>query len=115
MKGAAAFFMKHILHDWSDSYAIKILRQIVPAMTPGKSRLLIMEAVVPSSGTKAPMPVHRLFSALDLQMFSMLNAKERTAEDWAALLKSADERLVIKGIHEPPGSAIGLVEAMLKG
>lgn len=34
VNGADVYFLKHILHDWPDPVATKILRNIVLAMTP---------------------------------------------------------------------------------
>lgn len=40
-----AFLMRHICHDWSDKYSIKILQRIVPAMG-ADSKIIIVENVV---------------------------------------------------------------------
>ncbi|QIW97762.1 hypothetical protein AMS68_003280 [Peltaster fructicola] len=45
-KKIGVFFLRHILHDWPDEHAIKILRALIPAMQPG-SRVLIMDLVIP--------------------------------------------------------------------
>lgn len=110
--GADVYFLKHILHDWSDPYAARIIRHIVPAMTKPGARLLIVEGIVPSPG-EAPLPNARLMSSLDVQMMVVLNSKERTVEDWIALLKMADERLEFKGAHMAEGVAFALIEAAL--
>lgn len=46
VKGADVFLLRCILHDWSDKYAIKILRALVPALKPDV-RIIVNEAVVP--------------------------------------------------------------------
>lgn len=46
MKGASVFLLKQILHDWSDSYAITILKQLRVAATPN-TKLVAMESIVP--------------------------------------------------------------------
>jgi hypothetical protein len=38
------------------------------------------------------------------------NAKERSADDWAALMALADERFRIKSITTPPNSALSIIE-----
>ena len=98
--------------NWSDPYAIKILRQVVPVMK-ASSRILIMESVIPPAGA-APLGVARMMSGLDIQVLTALNSRLRTAEDWAALLKGADERLTLKAINQPPGSAFAVIEAVLQ-
>jgi 6-hydroxytryprostatin B O-methyltransferase len=110
---ADVYFLKHILHDWSDPYAAKIIRQIVPAMTKPGVRLLIMEGIVPPPG-QAPLPIARLMSSLDMQMMTALNSKERTVDDWVALLAMADDRLQLKGVHMPEGAGFALLEVALK-
>lgn len=37
---AAVYWLRYILHDWSDDYCVRILEAIQPAMGP-KSRILI--------------------------------------------------------------------------
>ncbi|KAF1998877.1 S-adenosyl-L-methionine-dependent methyltransferase [Amniculicola lignicola CBS 123094] len=51
VKGARAYFLHHILHDWSDKYCHLILKNIREAMTPGYSKLLIHNLVLPDTGT----------------------------------------------------------------
>jgi chemotaxis methyl-accepting protein methylase len=53
IKGADVFLLRWILHDWSDKYAIKILRALAPALKPGV-RILINEAVIPEPGVLSP-------------------------------------------------------------
>ena len=40
VKGANVYFMRWILHDWSDKYAIRILKAIAPAMKDGSKVVL---------------------------------------------------------------------------
>lgn len=42
VKGAQVYFFRWIMHDWSDKYACKILRSLVPAMRDG-SRVVLYE------------------------------------------------------------------------
>jgi 6-hydroxytryprostatin B O-methyltransferase len=46
---ADVYFLRHIIHDWSDSYASKILRNIAGVMKPS-ARIVIMDIVVPEKG-----------------------------------------------------------------
>lgn len=114
--GAEIYFLKHILHDWPDLVSVKILQNIVPAMTPFKnnrgSRLLIMDSVMPEMG-QVPLTIMQLNTAMDLQMMAALSAKERTMADWEALLKAADHRLRIVNIIQPIGSADAVIEVVL--
>src|SRR5436305_7948311 len=44
--GADAYFLRHIIHDWSDDPALRIFQNIRRAIPP-KARLLIVEMIVP--------------------------------------------------------------------
>jgi hypothetical protein len=43
-------------------------------------------------------------------MKANFNAKERTVDDWAKLLKAADERFVIKEVTQPEGSQLQIID-----
>jgi len=67
-RGAAAYIMRYILHDWSDSYAKKILKNVFEAMGEN-SRLLIADAVMPPTGVlpQCHEEVLRSFDVVSLQ------------------------------------------------
>ena len=46
---ADIYFFRWVLHDWSDLYAVRILRALIPALKTG-SRVLINEVVMPPHG-----------------------------------------------------------------
>jgi hypothetical protein len=75
-------------------------------MTPGYSKLLIHEMVVPEVGADL---VH---ATLDIAMMCFGGGKERTAKQWAQLLEGAG--LEVSGIWPgPEEGAAGLIEAMV--
>jgi chemotaxis methyl-accepting protein methylase len=47
---ADVYFIRWCMHNWSDKYAIKILRALIPALKPG-ARVLINDGVLPEPGT----------------------------------------------------------------
>ncbi len=47
---ADVYLLRWILHDWSDKYAIRILRALKPALKDG-AKILIMEHVLPEPGS----------------------------------------------------------------
>lgn len=47
IKGARAYFMRSVLHDWPDDHCRKILGHIKDVMEPGYSRILISDCVRP--------------------------------------------------------------------
>ena len=84
--GADAYIMKHIIHDWDDEQAVKILRNIRAAM-PDDGRVLIVETVVPEGGGA------HYSKLLDLEMLVSPGGVERTAEEYRELLAASGLRL----------------------
>ncbi|KAB5555037.1 S-adenosyl-L-methionine-dependent methyltransferase [Coniochaeta sp. 2T2.1] len=62
VKGARAYFMHSIMHDWPDDVCQQILGQLAKAMKPGYSKLLI---------------------------FDVLSALERTEDQWHQLIEGS--------------------------
>jgi hypothetical protein len=107
--------LKHILHDWSDASAARILANLVPALRAAgpQARVLIVEAVAPPPGA-APPAVERVVRSMDMVMMAIVAGKERTEAQWAALLGRADPKLVLRHVHVSPVSALAVVEAGLE-
>ncbi|CAM5240006.1 hydroxyneurosporene-O-methyltransferase [Streptomyces spiroverticillatus] len=84
--GADAYLACFILHDWSDERCGRILDAVRAASAPG-ARLFLVETVF---GEGAAPEVAAL---LDLTMMAMLDGRERTRADWAALLGDNGFRL----------------------
>jgi hypothetical protein len=85
-----------VLHDWDDDHAAKILAQ-VRAAAPAHARVLIVDAVIPSGNDPHSA------KWLDLLMLVLNRGRERTEDEWRALLERAGLR--IERIED------GLVEA----
>ncbi|KAL5044520.1 hypothetical protein BDW71DRAFT_215692 [Aspergillus fruticulosus] len=83
VKGARVYLLHHILHDWSDEYCLKILQNVVSAMTPRYSKLLIHEMIVLEQGTP------QFQAQLDMAMMAFSGGMERTKRQWQALLEKA--------------------------
>lgn len=49
-------------------------------------------------------------SDYDMYMLALQNAKERTVEDWASLFKEVDTRFQLTKTHQPPKSALAVLE-----
>ncbi|KAL2076176.1 hypothetical protein VTL71DRAFT_1119 [Oculimacula yallundae] len=88
VKGARAYYIHNCLHDWPDNKAEEILRNLVPAMKKGYSKLLINENVVPDEDA------HWQITGLDMLMMSVFAATERARSNWERILNAAGLRLV---------------------
>ena len=84
--GADAYIMKHIIHDWDDERATKILQNINASMSP-EGKVLIVEVVVPEGNEP------HYSKLLDLEMLASPGGLERTAEEYRELLAAAGLRL----------------------
>lgn len=80
--------LRRILHDWSDAKCVEILSHLADAAAPDTS-IFISELVVPEHlGEKDAAII-----CSDMAMMHM-GGKERTEEQWSALLADAGLRLV---------------------
>ena len=83
---ADAYIMKHIIHDWDDDRAIKILQTIHQAII-GSGKVLLAEMVIPEGNEPHPGKM------LDLEMLTSPGGVERTAEEYAKLFENAGFKL----------------------
>ena len=102
-RGARAYFMRLILHDWPDAKCSVILSHLKDAMTKGYSRLIINETVL--RDTNAPWQQ----TSLDWTMMGMLVSRERTESQWRELLNAAG--LEISGVWHKDAESV--IEAVL--
>ena len=100
--GGNLYFMKHIIHDWADDRAIKLLRNI-RSVIPENGTLLLAEAVLDDT------PAPNLGKLLDIEMIAFVGGKERTAEQFRQLLSSAG--FALQSVI-PTQSPLSLIEAM---
>ncbi|CAI6241297.1 unnamed protein product [Periconia digitata] len=107
VKDADVYLFRMIFHDWSDLYCTKLLKNTAAVMKPG-SKLLICDSVLPPNGG-VPTTAMKMLSSMDLQMF-VIGGKQRTAEDFGALVSGADASLELKSVKSIPGVAFGMVE-----
>ncbi|KII87317.1 hypothetical protein PLICRDRAFT_699701 [Plicaturopsis crispa FD-325 SS-3] len=113
VKNAAVFFMRMILHDWADSYCIKILRKLRAAAAPD-TQLLIIDMLIDYAcpdttvakdipGAAKPLPPKPLLAngghvnlhkyMADLHMMVLLNGQERTLAQLDAILSASGWKL----------------------
>lgn len=100
---ADAYLIKRVLHDWNDAECHQIMSTMHRAAGNG-ARLLIVEQVVP--GAETPH-----FSKLfDVHMMIWGTGRERTAEQYAALL--SDAGWTYRKTWYPASRMLGVVEAV---
>ncbi|AKK27441.1 methyltransferase [Mycobacterium sp. EPa45] len=80
--GGDAYVLKHIIHDWADEQALAILRNVRAAIKPGAT-LLLLEFVIPDHDGDF------IGKWVDLEMLLVAGGRERTAEQYRALLAEA--------------------------
>jgi hypothetical protein len=84
--GADAYLMRHIIHDWDDEKATRILQNVHRAMR-NAGRLLIVESVIPPGNDPA------MGKLLDLHMLVVPGGKERTDQEYRTLFEAGGFRL----------------------
>ncbi|KAI0469792.1 S-adenosyl-L-methionine-dependent methyltransferase [Xylariaceae sp. FL0804] len=110
---ADVYYMRWILHNWSNKYCTAILNALTPVLKPG-ARVIIHESCMPEPGEVALWKEQELRS-IDLNMGAAFNAQERTVNDWKGILRNADARFVLKDVIQPKGSALALVDVRWDG
>jgi len=109
VKDASIFWMRYILHDWSDDDAVKILKELRAAAQPN-TVLVILDHLLPYTfrdpntppvlGNDAPEPLLPTYGAgntmgylEDILMMVLLNGEERKLDNLSALLTRAGWKL----------------------
>ncbi|OBF20711.1 methyltransferase [Mycobacterium kubicae] len=100
--GGDAYVLKHVIHDWADDDAMRILNNVRRAATVG-SHVLLVEFVVPKHNRDY------VGNWLDLEMLLALDARERTAAEYGQLLSRAGFRMTRV---VPTASPLSIVEAV---
>ncbi|CAG8978171.1 hypothetical protein HYALB_00011487 [Hymenoscyphus albidus] len=109
VKNAEVYYFRRVFHNWPDTYCIRMLRNLIPALKQ-HARIVINDACLPEPGT-LPLMAERRLRALDLTMLTIQNSREREAHDWKALFEQADPRFKFQGIKQPMGSELAFILA----
>ncbi|KAL4890073.1 S-adenosyl-L-methionine-dependent methyltransferase [Aspergillus ambiguus] len=120
--GADIYWLRYILHDWSDDYCIQILSAIKGSMKSG-SRILICDQVMNTTAgftrqiasAPAPLPANygyftRYSHQRDITMMSIINGIERTPAEFQDIIERSG--LVMSRIYDCR-SQVSLVECTL--
>ncbi|KAJ5716130.1 hypothetical protein N7493_008041 [Penicillium malachiteum] len=88
VKGARLYFLRNILHNWSDAKSAQILSRIIEAMDSEYSTLLIDEYVLPDTGAELRG------AEMDILMWLHTAGLERTVSQWRNLFDTVGLELV---------------------
>ncbi|KAJ5722500.1 S-adenosyl-L-methionine-dependent methyltransferase [Penicillium malachiteum] len=105
VEGARVYFLKFILHEFSDDNCIKILQNIIQAMRKGHSKILIEEFILPDENAGL------FHSMVDMILMVVGPGIVRTESRWATILKSVG--LTMNLICHPDGEGPSIIEAEL--
>lgn len=100
--GGDAYLLKHVIHDWDDERAVKILSSCRHAMG-SHGRLLVVEMVIPPGNDRF------LGKLLDLEMLVIAGGQERTEAEYRDLLAMAEFRM---SRIVPTSSASSVIEGL---
>jgi SAM-dependent methyltransferase len=80
--GGDVYALSHVIHDWDDDQAVRLLRNCRDAMDPGAT-LAVCEMVVPEG------PEPHFSKLLDLEMLVNTGGRERTLAEYERLYRQA--------------------------
>src|SRR5207244_4578150 len=81
--GGDAYLMKHIIHDWDDVRADRILRSIHTAMGSARGTVILLEGVLAEGNAPG------LGKIMDIEMLLLPGGRERSAAEFQALFDRA--------------------------
>jgi hypothetical protein len=81
-RGADAYVLKFVLHDWDDARAARILANCRAAMQP-RGRVFVVEVIVPDDASPSIAKTH------DINMLVLTGGRERRVGEYRALFSAA--------------------------
>lgn len=106
-------FLRAVLHNWSDKYAVQILRNLIPALKPG-AKVLVNDVVTPDPDA-VPKSQEADLRAADLTMLMLSNSSHREMAEWEKLFEMADPRFALLPGKRSPGTNTWILTAEWKG
>ncbi|AKG44986.1 methyltransferase [Streptomyces xiamenensis] len=100
--GADAYVLKHILHDFSESDCVTMLKNVREAIAPG-GKMLVIEYVLTENNER------HLGNIIDLWLLLLLGAKERTLPQYTELFAKAGLKVTGSVSTSSPVSVIEAV------
>ncbi|CAI7647942.1 unnamed protein product [Penicillium manginii] len=104
-KGARAYFLKFLLHEFSDENCIAILKNVTQAMERGHSKILIEEYILRDDDAGL------FHSMVDMILMVFAPGGLRTKSRWINILESVG--LTINIVFHPDGDGPSIIEAEL--
>lgn len=86
--GADVYALSRVLHNWDDREAAAVLARVREAVPP-HGRLLVFEYLEDAGPARGGDPLETQAMLIDLLMLVMLDGRDRTREEYTALLESA--------------------------
>lgn len=105
-RNADAYILKNIIHNWDDERSVTILRNCREAIS-ADGKLLLIERVMP---TRIDAD-HQPWTMLDMHMLVMLGGRERTKDEFQALLAASKFKLK-RTLSLPGATGFSLIEAI---
>ena len=99
-RGGDAYLLSRVVHDWDDDNAVAVLSRCREAIEPD-GRVLLVERVI---GSHRELPLSAFLG--DLHMLVMFGGRERTADEFGALLAAAGFELTQVTPFLPPYAVI---------
>lgn len=99
------YLLKRILHDWSDTDAVRILKSVRAAMSPD-SQVAVVDAVLNPGNDADPNKY------LDVGIMALLEGRERTAEEFETLFSEAGLQL-LRILPMPAPSTMSIIEGAM--
>ncbi|KAJ5541027.1 hypothetical protein N7494_006103 [Penicillium frequentans] len=106
VKGSRLYFLRDVLHNWSDAKSAQILSRIVEAMDPEYSTLIIDDYVLPDTGAELRA------AEMDILMWLHTAGLERTVSQWNGLFDTVGLELV--GIWSSPRGNESVLETRVR-
>jgi hypothetical protein len=120
-RGADAYLLKWIIHDWDDDRSVAILKHCRAALE-GRGKVLLVERLMPARAAQSPSTIHG-----DLTMLVIEGGRERTEAEFRALFTASGLALArivptrsdlyvieaVPGDAEPPSNLAGAEPAPL--
>ncbi|KAJ6010878.1 hypothetical protein N7451_002290 [Penicillium sp. IBT 35674x] len=106
VKGSRLYFLRDVLHNWSDAKSAQILSRIVEAMDPEYSTLVIDDYVLPDTGAELRA------AEMDILMWLHTAGLERTVSQWNGLFDTVGLELV--GIWSSPRGNESVLETRVR-